>query len=207
MGAAATRVGRRDTRGMSVIELMVVTLVLGIVMASLLGLLGSMTANERAQQARVDNQEQVRLVLGELERDLRAANPMVAAASIAESPTTVEMALGPVGGPQSFVRWTLEGTTLSRSVLIGEGSAPSSTKTMLTNVRNAERGVVLLRYFSHPGVELATTGAAAVTAGDVANCTILVKIALASDPDPRAKPFVVESGAEIRNRLPGGLGC
>jgi hypothetical protein len=78
---------------------------------------------------------------------------------------------------------------------------------MLTNVRNASRGITLLRYFRSSVAEMPVTGGSAVTAGDISNCTIRVKISVASDSDPGPAPFLEETDAEIRNRLPGGIGC
>jgi type II secretory pathway component PulJ len=196
-----------DERGMTVTELMVVVLMLGFVLASLFGVLQSVTANERIQQAKVNNQEKVRFVLGQLTRDLRSANPLLPTATAADSATSAELALGSSTGTQTYVRWWLSGTTLNRSQLAAAGGAPTSTKVMLTNVRNAQRGITLLRYFRSNVAEMAVTGVGAVTAGDIANCTIRVKLAVASDADPGPAPFLEETDAEIRNRLPGGIGC
>ena len=196
-----------DERGMTVVELMVVVLMLGFVLVSLFSILQSVTANERIQQAKVNNQEKVRFVLSQLARDLRSANPMLPANTAAASATSVEMALGASTGTQTYVRWWLSGTTLNRSILPAAGGTPTTTKVMLTNVRNATRNITLFRYFRSSVAEMAVTGVGAVTAGDVANCTIRVKIAVASDADPGPAPFVEETDAEIRNRLPGGIGC
>jgi type II secretory pathway pseudopilin PulG len=196
-----------DERGMTITELMVVVLMLGAVMATLFGVLQSVAGNERIQQAKVNNQEKVRFVLSQLTRDLRSANPLLPVTTAADSATSTEMALGASTGTQTYVRWSLTGTTLSRSVLAAPGGAPVTTKVMLTNVRNAARGITLLRYYRSTVAEMPVTGAGAVTAGDIANCTIRVKIAVAADADPGPAPFVEETDAEIRNRLPGGLGC
>jgi hypothetical protein len=117
------------------------------------------------------------------------------------------MALGVSTGTQTYIRWWLSGTTLNRAVLTGAGGTPTTTKVMLTNVRNTARGITLFRYFRSSVAEMAVSGAGAVTAGDIANCTIRVKVAVSSDSDPGPAPFLEETDAEIRNRLPGGLGC
>ena len=192
---------------MSVVELTVVVFILGAVVATLMGVLTSMTSNEQRQQAKVNNQERVRLVLGQLTRDLRGANPLLTPPVVADSATTVELALGPSGGTQTYVRWWLSDTTLHRSVLAAAGAAPTTTKTMLTNVRNATQGLHLFRYFSSDATELELTGPSAVTVGDVATCTVRVRIAVASDADTGARPFLEETDAEIRNRPLGGPGC
>jgi type II secretory pathway pseudopilin PulG len=210
MGATIRRIrerGEADERGMTVTELMVVVLMLGFVLATLFGVLSSVSANERLQQAKVNNQERVRLVLGQLTRDLRSSNPMVAPTTVADGATSVEMAIGPLSGPQTYVHWWLSGTTLTRSEAATAGGTPTASKVMLTNVRNTARGVTLLRYFRSSVAEMALTGIGAVTAGDIVNCSIRVKVAVSSDSDPGPAPFLEETDAEIRNRLPGGLGC
>jgi type II secretory pathway pseudopilin PulG len=197
----------RGERGMGVVELMVVVLMLGLVLSTVFGVLSSVSGNERTQEAKVNNQERVRLVLAQLTRDLRSANPLVAATTAANAATSVEMAIGPSTGPQTYVHWWLSGTTLSRSVAATAGGTPTTSKVVLTNVRNTARNVTLLRYFRSSVAEMALIGVGAVTAGDVVNCTIRVKVAVSSDSDPGPAPFLEETDAEIRNRLPGGLGC
>jgi hypothetical protein len=197
----------RDEAGMTVAEMMVVVLILGIVVATLFSVLQSVMANERVQQAKVNNQERVRFVLGQLTRDLRSANPLLSPATTAAGATGVEMAMGASTGTQTYVRWTLSGTTLTRVVSATAGGTATTSKVMLTNVRNASRGITLFRYYRSSTVEMALTGASAVAAGDIGNCTIRVRVAVASDSDPGPAPFLEETDAEIRNRLPGGLGC
>lgn len=196
-----------DEAGMTVTELMVVVLILGVVLTTLFGVLQSVMDNERVQQAKVNNQERVRFVLGQLTRDLRSANPLLSPATTAAGATGVEMAMGPLAGPQTYVRWTLSGTSLTRVVSATAGGTPTTSKVMLTNVRNASRGITLFRYYRSSVAEMALTGTSAVAPGDIGNCTIRVKIAVASDSDPGPAPFLEETDAEIRNRLPGGLGC
>lgn len=197
----------RDEAGMTVTELMVVVLILGLVLTTLFSVLQSVMANERVQQAKVNNQERVRFVLGQMTRDLRSANPLLSPETAAAGATGVEMAMGPSAGPQTYVRWTLSGTTLTRVVSATAGGTATTSKVMLTNVRNASRGITLFRYYRSSVAEMALTGLSAVAPGDIGNCTIRVKIAVASDSDPGPAPFLEETDAEIRNRLPGGLGC
>ena len=191
---------------MTVIELSIVTALLGVVLATLLGVLNSMTSNEQAQQAKIDSQERVRLAMGQLTRDLRSSNPLLAATSAGAGAASLEMAHGSPAG-QTFVRWQLADTTLTRSVLASDGGVATSTKVVLTDVRNTTLGLTLFRYFRSSGAEMAVTGASAVTANDVANCTVRVKVTVAAGTASGSPPFFEETDAAIRNRLPGGLGC
>lgn len=107
------------------------------------------------------------------------------------------------GGTDTFVRWTLAGTALTRSILTGPGGSASSSRTVISNVRNLEKSIPMLHYFNSNGDELTATA----TAGDFVNCTVRVHITISSDSDPGPLPFEQNSDVQIRNRLPGGVGC
>ena len=62
----------------------------------------------------MSNEQNVRFELDQLAREIRAANPLVAAdASIAAVlDTRSKMVLGPTGGAQKVVRWTYDTTLI-----------------------------------------------------------------------------------------------
>ena len=192
-----------DERGFTVVEVVVVMSVMAIASAAVLGMATSLTRNERTQQALVTNQESTRFALFDLGRDLRSATDVGVLASPVTYQTRVDAAIVTPAGAASYVRWQLSGKSLTRSVLTGLGGSVVSTKTVLTNVENASQGTTLFRYFKSSGTELTTSNAA----GDFANCTIRVKVTVSSDASPGPLPFTEESDIELRNRLPGGIGC
>lgn len=193
----------RDDSGFTVVELLVTMLVLSVVSASVLALLASLMKNDRYQEALVNNQEKVRFALLEVTRDIRNANPVQPLATAAEHASKIEVLLGPSNGLQTYVRWQLTGTTLTRSEITGPGGAAMSTRTVLVNVDNSTMGLTLFRYYDEHGVEIDATHAA----GDFANCSIRVDVTIGAADDPVGSRFVENGSAEIRNLLPGGIGC
>jgi type II secretory pathway pseudopilin PulG len=104
---------RRDESGFTLVEIMVVSLVMTVIGAALLGLLTSMTANERAQSARAENGRAIRLAMADVLRDVRAADPLTGGDA-----ARVELTIAPA----QRVRWELAGGRLSRSLLDGTGA-------------------------------------------------------------------------------------
>ena len=190
----------KNESGFTVIELSVVAVVLLVVTVSLFQMLDSLTRNERVQQAVVTNQERVRLAMIEIGRDIRAANPSLnPLTAAADYPTMIEMSHGPVGGTQKHIRWKLTGTNLTRSVLPAPNGVPTSTRTVLTNVRNIADGLALFRHYRPSGALIDPV----LQAGEIPSCTLRVKVAIKSDVDPGPAPFLDESDFELRNLLPG----
>jgi type II secretory pathway pseudopilin PulG len=187
------------------IEITIVTLILGVVLTALFSVLNSMTRNDRRQQALQTNQEAARFALVQMGQDLRAANPIEPLSTDTAYATQFESAvLNAAGTSTTYVRWTLSGTTLTRAVISAPGGSVVTSKTMLSNVQNTAQGVTLFRWYNSNGTELTV---AANTAGDFSNCSVRVHIAIVAASDPGPLPFTENSDVEVRNRLPGGIGC
>lgn len=193
--------------GFTVVETAMAAALLAIVMATLLQMLDVQTRAERRVRASVDNQEDVRFALVAMARDIRAADPLLPLPSTAAYSSMLELELKTSAGAHvSYVRWQLDPTaaTLTRQTLAAAGGVASATTYSLRRVRNASVGVPLFRYYNSSGAELTPDTA---TVADFANCTIRVHITVYADSSPGPAPFGSESDAELRNRLPGGVGC
>ena len=196
---------RNDEAGFTLIELMVVLTVLSLVMVAFYGIFNSLMSNSGRQQALVQSQESVRFAMLDMTRDIRGANPLTTLSSPSAYPSQVDLTvLSAQDATPLYVRWQLSGTTLTRSLLNAPGGSPVSTKTELTNVQNPNTGITLFRYYNSNNVELTPTANAA---GDFSNCTVRVHISVSAAVGTGPAPFVVDSDAEVRNRLPGGIGC
>ena len=66
----------RSQAGFSIIEVTVVAATMLVIVATLLGALDSLTNVQGRDQALVNNQETVRFGLDQVQRDVRAANPV-----------------------------------------------------------------------------------------------------------------------------------
>jgi len=200
----STRRFEREVSGFTTVELIVVVFITSIVAASLLAVLTSLTNNQRTEEALVNNQERVRQTMTEMGRDLRGADPLIALSDVSQYANGFDATLIPPGaGSDIYVRWALNGTTLTRSILSGPGGTATSTRMVINNVRNLEKGIAMLRYYDSNGNELTTTN----TPGDFVNCTVQVRITISSNSDPGPLPFEQNSAVQVRNRLPGGAGC
>jgi type II secretory pathway pseudopilin PulG len=198
---------RRDAAGFTVVELSITCALLSVVLISLLSLLDSQTRAERHLHAVINSQEDVRFAMLAMARDVRAADPVLALTNVADYGNQIQVQLRDGSGASlGYVRWLLDGAaqSVSRQMLSGPNGTVTTTVFTLPRVRNAQDGLPLFRYYNSDGTELT---AATATPADVANCTVRVHISVKADTNPGPKPFLLDSDAEVRNRLPGGIGC
>src|SRR3954468_14285867 len=196
---------RTDERGVTLIELTVVLLVMTFVMVGFYGALDSLTRSTQRQQLLVQNQESVRFAMLDMTRDIRAANPLSTLTSASLYPSQLEATVLPaIGSTPQYIRWQLSGATLTRSLLSGPGGTVVSSKKLLTGVQNGSTGTSLFRYYNSNNTELLPASNAA---GDFGNCTVRVHITVSAAVGTGPAPFAIDSDAEVRNRLPGGIGC
>lgn len=186
--------------GFGVVELVVVAAILGVVVASVGSLLMSVQRNEVVQQGRIRNQEDVRLLMVQIAKEIRAANPPLVLGDTTQYANRMEVALGPTGGAKTYVRWDLAGGVLTRSVIAGPQGAVTSTTARLTGVTS----VPLFRYFDQAGLEIVAPN----PVDDFVNCAVRVQVRLRAAPDPAAPAFEQIQDVEVRNRVPGAIeGC
>jgi type II secretory pathway pseudopilin PulG len=206
---------RADERGMTIVETVVSTAILLTVLALVFGSMVALTRNEDRSQRLVSNEQNVRFELNQLAREIRAANPLVPllnATSASTYDNQIEMVLGPTGGTQQVVRWTYDTTTqrLARQIMSGTSSTATvlSQSFFLARVRNAETGTPVFTYYGQKDENLVEQALADEgNLHDPANCAIRVAIEISSDSNPGPLPFTQTQDVEIRNRLPGNVGC
>src|SRR5689334_22789699 len=196
---------------------MVTISILLIVLVIVFGMLVSLTRNESRSQALVSNEQNVRFELDQLAREIRSANPLVPllnASSAATYENQIEMVLGPTGGTQKVVRWTYDTAAeqMVRQVMSGTSSTATvvSQSFYLARVRNVETGMPVFTYYGQQNEDLVAQSLALADpfhTHDAANCAIRVHIQISSDSNPGPLPFTQTQDVEVRNRLPGDVGC
>jgi prepilin-type N-terminal cleavage/methylation domain-containing protein len=204
-------------QGFTIIEVMISTSVLLLVLAMLFSSLVSLTRNEDRSQRLVSNEQNVRFELDQLAREIRAANPLVPLLNASTASTydnQIEMVLGPTGGTQTVVRWTYD--TVKEQMVRQLMSGTSATATVLAQsfflarVRNIENGIPVFTYYGQHNEDLVKQSLATADPlhiHDAANCAIRIHIDLSSDSNPGPLPFTQTQDVEVRNRLPGNVGC
>jgi hypothetical protein len=208
---------RANEQGYTVTEVMVTTAILLLVLAMVFGMLVSLTRNESRSQALVGNEQNVRFELDQLAREIRASNPLVPlpnATTAATYENQIEMVLGPTGGTQTVVRWTYD--TAAEQMVRQVMSGTSATATVvaqsyyLARVRNVENNTPVFTYYGQANEDLVAQSLSLgdpFHTNDAANCAIRVHIQISSDSNPGPLPFTQTQDVEVRNRLPGNVGC
>jgi len=206
---------QRDEGGFTIVEVMIATSIMVVVLTMFFATLVSLTRSEDRSQRLVSNEQNVRFELDQLAREIRAANPIVPllnATTAADYSSQVELVLGPTGGAQQVVRWTYDSVTerMSRELMTdtSSGATVISRSFFLFRVRNVETGTPVFTYYGQHNQDLVDQ---TLTNGgylhDAANCAVRVHIVLTSDSNPGPVPFTETQDVEVRNRLPGNVGC
>jgi type II secretory pathway pseudopilin PulG len=207
--------GRRNEAGFTIIEVTIATSIMLTVLAMFFATLVSLTRSEDRSQRLVSNEQNVRFELDQLAREIRASNPLVPllnATTASDYGNQIELLLGPTGGTQKVVRWTYD--TVKEQMVRQLMSDTSSSATILSQsfflnrVRNVETSTPVFTYFGQQNTDLvAQTIANHGYIHDAANCAVRVHIVLTSDSNPGPVPFTETQDVEVRNRLPGNVGC
>lgn len=203
---------RRSDDGMTVVEVAITSLIMLTFFGILMGLVVSLTNNEARTQALVTNEQNVRFVLADFARDVRAANPVSILSTTGEYRNEIEMEIGPLD-ERSVVRWRYiaDSTdpgyrTVVREVVSGPNAGTSVTR--LRRVRNEERNIDFLQYFdAHAQDDADEMVSNNISPAQIANCTIRVRMTITADSEPGPEPFTESLDVHLRNRLPGGTGC
>jgi type II secretory pathway pseudopilin PulG len=202
-------IGRAEG-GFTAIELTVASSILLIVLVAIFSLLISLTKAEVRSQALADNQDQIRLALVAVGRDIRAATPLVpgvpplvAEATSATYPYEIDFTQR--NDPATY-RWILNTATgvLSKQKLSG-GSWVSSGQTF-SGIANVAQNTPLFEYFDDASGVLLDP--ATTSATDIAKCANHVRVTIAGVAESGPAPFFGSSDVAVRDQSIGGIaGC
>jgi type II secretory pathway pseudopilin PulG len=196
---------RRDRdheAGFTVVELAIVMMISMTVMASIVGMLHSQSKAERSVSGLASAQEQVRLALVAVQSDLRSAEPLVALPTASEFPKRMEIIhLDFDTDAMLRFRWRLDDVNdeLVRETLDASGNVTGTTFRLGGVTNNT-----VFRYFNSRGEELTAENS---TSEIIASCTLRVRVLIDAAPENGPQPLDNWSDVQLRNRLPGGVGC
>ncbi len=208
------RRGRREgtgSEGFTLVELLVAGaagLIVLVTATSTFGFLAESQAKASISQSSADS---VRVAVDQLQRDLQEANPLEPYSSASTYPNSVQMALGPTNGSQTYVQWKLDTTdgsptrgTLFRQVLSAPSGSVLSSYPEIENVQDARDGESLFRYFGQGGEDLVADNA---PASQVAACSVRVDVVLDVAPGSNLSEITQDDNVAILNRTPGAMPC
>jgi type II secretory pathway pseudopilin PulG len=206
--------GRSGGGGFALVEAVVVVAVLAVVLSMFLDSLSSLTNSSQRVQSLVTNEETVRFALDQMQRDLRAANPLDALTTTSAYGNQIRVELGPTPGTHQYLRWLYDTTptsptyeSLLRQIMAGPTSSTVLSQDVeITRVHNVETSTAVFTYTDAQGNDLVSLNP--TTPANIANCAIAVHIVVDADSQPGPQPFSENIDIELRNRLPGGIiGC
>lgn len=189
--------------GFTVIELAITMGIAMLVMSSLLGILVSQSNAERRVSTFADNQEILRQAIVLMQRDIRSAEPLEPLPASADYALQIKLNVyEDISAPPVPIRWYVDTASQElRRELIATGAVTHR----VSGVANSYAiGAHLFEFFEAGGgqYDLATENPE-----DIAHCTVRIRVNLRAAPSPGPSPVLLTSDAQLRNRLPGGIGC
>jgi type II secretory pathway pseudopilin PulG len=204
------RTDRAETEGgFTAIELTVASSILLIVLVAIFSLLISLTKAEVRSQALADNQDQIRLALVAVGRDIRAATPLLGAPPLVAEATsaTYPYEIDFTQRDGATYRWILNTATgvLSKQKQLSGGSWVSSGQTF-SGIANVAQNTPLFEYFDDASGVLLDP--ATTSATDIAKCANHVRVTIAGAAESGPAPFFGSSDVAVRDQSIGGIaGC
>ncbi len=132
------RARTQEEAGFTLLELMVVTLIMGIVIVIAGTVLFSLTTTANRNDSMVADEQAASTTLAQVTRDIRSANSLTfpAGAQASDTANEVELAVNQPTGTTTTVLWVYNATasTLTRKVLVG--STFNTSGAVLTRVAN-----------------------------------------------------------------------
>lgn len=203
----------RDEReeGFTLIELMITMALSAMIMTAILGVLVSQSNAEKRVSNFADNQELLRQTIIAIQRDARSSEPLKQLDTIQQYKTRIDLNVYDSidAADATPIRWIVDEANreLRREVVDNAGN-PIAVTHRLQGVANSSTNPLFAFYKANDNF----TGQGyydlnADEPKDVAECTVRIRIMLQAAPNPGPSPAKLYSDAQLRNRLPGGIGC
>jgi type II secretory pathway pseudopilin PulG len=188
--------------GFTILEVTITSSIMIIVLTIILSAMSSLTNADVRAQNLATNQDDLRLAIGSVARDLRSANPFAPAdssgARTVPTGTSLRVALGDTGSAQTYVEWKYDSVSgqLTRSVVASPTGAATSTVVVLRNVSNPGASGVF-QYSCLSGAPLDPSAATASV--DLPAFTSHIRIVLSSATVAGPAPVAVQQDVQLRN--------
>jgi type II secretory pathway pseudopilin PulG len=195
------RRAREEEAGFTVVEMVITSAVLLIVLAMLFTTLSRLTAMDARTRAIAENQDEIRVAIEKIGREVRAANPFQPKNASGLRPTasssSFRLALGPTTAAQTIVEWKYDSATkeLRRYVLPDANSALTAATSTLVVLKNVTAPAVgVFTYYCLSGTELTQ-----LSPSD-ADFTSRMHIAFSGGQAIGPKSFTVQDDINLRNK-------
>lgn len=198
---------RERERGFTVVELMVTMAIAMSVMASILGVLVSQSRAERRVSSFADNQELLRQAMVQLQKDIRSAEPLELLPNPGDYALQIDLNVyEDISSPPVPITWYVDTATgeLRREIKGTNGNPNVVTYRVGGVVNSYALDNNLFSFYKANGdkFDLTTDSAA-----DIAQCAVRIRVKLRAAPNRGPEPAQLLSDTQLRNRLPGGIGC
>jgi Tfp pilus assembly protein PilW len=173
--------------GFTIVEILITVVISMGVLASLLSMLTSQSTAERRVQDVANSQESIRLAYVELTRDLRAADPLVAATD-----TSVELLHHDSAGVARRLRWAIE-TSSPGAALVRREVAADGTTAVSYRLVGLASATSLFRF------DKAGPVFAPIAAAEAPQCAKRVGVDLRATAAGDGAPLQLSSDVDLRN--------
>ena len=192
--------------GVTLVELIIVVFILGIVVTAIFGVMASLTASEQRTQNRVQTQENIRMALADMARDLRSSGTIDAPASVdVADDDAAQWVVTMTTDEDDHVRWRLD---RAAEELLREEETTAGVWTVrkrYPDIRNGATNTPFLRYYGSGNQRLETSSA---TLTDLAACTLRIHMTIRAAAGDATSPYTATMDVGLRNRGSRGVtGC
>lgn len=188
----------RDEGGFTVVELAIVMAMAMLVMSSLLGMLTSQSKATTRLDRFANNQEQVRLAMVAMQKDLRSSERLLELPAGADIRYRVDLEryVDAAAVEPETISWRITADGELVRYLVRSATDLVATH-RLAGTANVERGVALFTHVRASGTPYATTESART----VADCSVKVQLRLQAAPESGPAPMPLSSAVQLRNRI------
>jgi type II secretory pathway pseudopilin PulG len=203
--------GTSPEAGYTLIEVLLASFVMTIIVGGVAAVMLDMEQEGNRAESAENASTTARTGLLELQRDLEAANPLVAWTSTVTSyGNELQLMLGPTGGTQQTITWSYtysgSGSSCIGTLWRDIGTAAGTGDPEVTGMTNCQTGTPIFIYYGQQGENiLANPGS--VTSTIVTACSVRIQGAVQVSAGTNTTPFTENVSVRLANWQPGTQPC